>query len=134
MSALLLRRNTVFLSFFLFLFPPEFFESFIYIYIFLCVCARVCVFEERKKKIKFDEEDEDVERESRLPARKRSQGFQRDCRNEGRGFEDRSTGNPAKSRRLQISCSSRRNRYTQEEWLPHPAKRQTPLLPLTRGK
>lgn len=93
----------------------------------------MCVFEERKKKIKFDEED-DVERESRLPARKRSQGFQRDCRNEGRGFEDRSTGNPAKSRRLQISCSSRRNRYTQEEWLPHPAKRQTPLLPLTRGK
>ena len=44
---------------------------------------------------------------------------------------DQSTGNPAKSRRLQVSYPSRRNRYTQEEWLPHPAKRQTPLLPLT---
>lgn len=44
---------------------------------------------------------------------------------------DQSTGNPAKSRRLQVSYPSRRNRYTQEEWLLHPAKRQTPLLPLT---
>lgn len=131
MSALLLRRNTVFLLFFFFTFfrRPNFSRV-----LYVCVCACVCVCSKReKRKLNLDEEGEEVEEESRFPARKRSQGFQRDCRNEGRRFEDRSTGNPAKSRRLQISCSSRRNRYTQEEWLPHPAKRQTPLLPLTQG-
>lgn len=62
-----------FLSFFFSL--TEFFEIF-YIYVCMCICA--CVSRRERRKLNLYEEVE-----SRLPARKRSQGFQRDCRNEG---------------------------------------------------